>query len=518
MPKRAGWIAAVLIAAGWAGAAWAQATSHTLSAGPAYTSKDGKDGPQFPRMDIVVRLRDGAGALQPVQAADLKLFSGKTELGSGSSVRTFADAGYGVKSILALDMSGSMKGSPLAAIRSTIARFVDQARAQDRVEVLTFANDSRVEVPFGADQATLAERLRQVASRGTETHLYDSLLDALAQLEGAPPICRQLIVISDGHDEGSQHTIDDVIRAAQSAKVPIDSIGLTRSHPEYLQTLASISQATGGSYAQARSPQDLEGLIDQGIKAMRAMPVAGFKVSGLASDGKPHTLEVRWQPEKLTAAIEVHTPSMRNPWTLWGWVLAGCFVVGAVLLIVSRRLARREAAEPAPQPRQMQPLVSAQPEAPPQPNRSGFTAAVEDYRPAQEISPLRAHVPTFVEGSEPVQRPVRAKTQLAAFFDADRNLPILEAIAGPVTGQSFAVSGELLIGALDGNGLSIPGDPTLSGFHARVRLADRVLTIEDVRSTNGTFVNGVKLGLDRKLLRPGDEIRVGRSIFRVRGG
>ena len=127
MPRRAGWIVALLIAAGWAGTAWAQAGTHTLSAGPAYTGKDGKDGPPFPRIDLVVRLRDGAGAPQGVQATDLKLYSGSTELGAANSVRSFGEAGYGVKSVLALDMSGSMKGGPLAAIRSTIARFVDQA-------------------------------------------------------------------------------------------------------------------------------------------------------------------------------------------------------------------------------------------------------------------------------------------------------------------------------------------------------------------------------------------------------
>jgi pSer/pThr/pTyr-binding forkhead associated (FHA) protein len=60
------------------------------------------------------------------------------------------------------------------------------------------------------------------------------------------------------------------------------------------------------------------------------------------------------------------------------------------------------------------------------------------------------------------------------------------------------------------------GDPTLSGFHARVRLADSVLTIEDAHSTNGTHVNGVRLGQERKLLKPNDEIRLGRSVFRVR--
>ena len=344
------------VAASWAGTGWAQApaTTHTLGAGPGYTSKDAQDGPKFPRVDVVVRLRNGAGALQPVQAPDLKLFSGSTELGSGSSVRTFAEAGYGVKSILALDMSGSMSGAPLAAMRTTIARFVNEARPQDRVEVLTFANDSRIEVPFGADKATLAERLRKVKSRGTETHLYDSLLDALAQLEGAPPACRQLTVISDGHDEGSQHAINDVIRTALADKVPIDSIGLTRSHPEYLQFLARISQSTGVATPRLESPQELEGLIGQGIQAMHATPVVAFNLKGLAADGNSHTLELRWQPEKLTAAVDVNAPLIRNPWAVWGWVLGGCFVLGAVLLIFARRQARRMAAAAARQRAPMQ--------------------------------------------------------------------------------------------------------------------------------------------------------------------
>jgi pSer/pThr/pTyr-binding forkhead associated (FHA) protein len=107
---------------------------------------------------------------------------------------------------------------------------------------------------------------------------------------------------------------------------------------------------------------------------------------------------------------------------------------------------------------------------------------------------------------------------MAAFFDIGMNCPKLEAIAGPLTGQSFPVSDELLIGAVDGNDLVISGDATLSGFHARVLLADKALTIEDSNSTNGTFVNGVRLGEDRKLLKPGDEIRMGKSVFTVRAG
>jgi VWFA-related protein len=238
--------------AAWPACASVDLEARTLHAGPAYTStastgKDGSDGPAFPRVDVVVRLKDAHGAPMAV------------------------------REVLALDLSGSMKGKPLEAVRQTIAQFVNQARPMDRVEVISFANDTRIEVPFGADKQTLAERLKTVTSRGNETHLYDALLDAMTQLTNGPPVCRQLTVISDGHDEGSQHSVDDVIALAKKQKIAIDAVGLTRSHPEYLKFMQQMAEATGGNYAQAHSPDELSGLIDQGIQAMRATPVVGFK-------------------------------------------------------------------------------------------------------------------------------------------------------------------------------------------------------------------------------------------------
>ena len=57
MPKLRVWIALVVAGTGCAGA-WAQPEGGArLNAGPAYTSKDGQNGPRFPRIDVVVRLR-----------------------------------------------------------------------------------------------------------------------------------------------------------------------------------------------------------------------------------------------------------------------------------------------------------------------------------------------------------------------------------------------------------------------------------------------------------------------------
>ena len=53
----------------------------------------------------------------------------------------------------------------------------------------------------------------------------------------------------------------------------------------------------------------------------------------------------------------------------------------------------------------------------------------------------------------------------------------------------------------------------VSRKHARIALSDGVITIEDLGSTNGTFVNGEKV--DRGTLKEGDRVLVGTNILKV---
>jgi pSer/pThr/pTyr-binding forkhead associated (FHA) protein len=55
----------------------------------------------------------------------------------------------------------------------------------------------------------------------------------------------------------------------------------------------------------------------------------------------------------------------------------------------------------------------------------------------------------------------------------------------------------------------------VSRKHARIALADGVITIEDLGSTNGTFVNGEKV--DHGTLKEGDRVLIGTNILKVMG-
>jgi putative serine protease PepD len=92
----------------------------------------------------------------------------------------------------------------------------------------------------------------------------------------------------------------------------------------------------------------------------------------------------------------------------------------------------------------------------------------------------------------------------------------LRVVAGKASGTEIPVDGEFLIGrATTGDG-RLGDDPELSRQHARiVRRAGGQLTIEDLGSTNGTFVNGKKVTDQPQPLRPGDTIKVGTTTLQV---
>jgi pSer/pThr/pTyr-binding forkhead associated (FHA) protein len=83
--------------------------------------------------------------------------------------------------------------------------------------------------------------------------------------------------------------------------------------------------------------------------------------------------------------------------------------------------------------------------------------------------------------------------------------------AGPTPGKVFPVSGEsFTIGREPGNGIVI-NDAEISRKHARMSLQGTTYSIEDLGSTNGTFVNGVRLTAPHAL-RPNEVIAFGEQI------
>jgi len=81
-------------------------------------------------------------------------------------------------------------------------------------------------------------------------------------------------------------------------------------------------------------------------------------------------------------------------------------------------------------------------------------------------------------------------------------------------GDVFAVpEGETSVGREATNGLSLISESTVSRRHATLTRTGNEVLLRDEGSSNGTFVNGVKIASDTAL-RPGDQVQFGQARFR----
>ena len=87
---------------------------------------------------------------------------------------------------------------------------------------------------------------------------------------------------------------------------------------------------------------------------------------------------------------------------------------------------------------------------------------------------------------------------------------------GPKQGTVLALVPErpVTVGRAPANDLCL-ADPAVSSYHGRVELRNGAVTLTDLKSKNGTFVNGTQLQ-GSVVLKPGDQVDMGSSCFAIR--
>lgn len=86
---------------------------------------------------------------------------------------------------------------------------------------------------------------------------------------------------------------------------------------------------------------------------------------------------------------------------------------------------------------------------------------------------------------------------------------------GAYIGTAFALEADLItVGRELGNGIVLDREATVSRRHAQFVKQGDTLLVEDLGSTNGTFVNGVRISGPTPV-RPGDVVQFGACAFRV---
>lgn len=90
----------------------------------------------------------------------------------------------------------------------------------------------------------------------------------------------------------------------------------------------------------------------------------------------------------------------------------------------------------------------------------------------------------------------------------------IEILSGPSDGESFSFRNSFAIGRDNSSELPLTLDKFISRHHAKIFLNDNECVLEDLNSTNGTFVDNNRLSGSTKLSK-GQIFRVGRTWLQI---
>lgn len=218
------------------------------------------------------------------------------EDGVKQSIRLFRQEDMPVTAGLIVDHSGSMRkklGDVVIAARA----FVKSSSAEDEMFVVNF-NDKvtqglRPGVQFSNQPEELAGAIAHAATEG-QTALYDAVAEGLLRVQRGQREKRVLIVISDGTDNASVHTLAQTVRLAVQSNAVVYTIGIFEEddpdrNPGVLRWLA---KETGGKAFFPRERFELAAIGEKIARDIRQQYTLGYFSSGTAPAGTYRKIRV----------------------------------------------------------------------------------------------------------------------------------------------------------------------------------------------------------------------------------
>ena len=127
---------------------------------------------------------------------------------------------------IALDTSQSMSGEKIREARSAIDRLLEALAApQDEFFLYRFSNRPMLIQEWTGERNAISRALADVTPAG-RTAMYDAIMDAIPQAQQGRNQKKALVVISDGNDTFSQHTLADARLRIRESEALVYAIGV----------------------------------------------------------------------------------------------------------------------------------------------------------------------------------------------------------------------------------------------------------------------------------------------------
>jgi VWFA-related protein len=218
------------------------------------------------------------------------------EDGVEQPLRLFRREDVPVSMGIIVDNSGSMT-SKRSRVAAAALELVKQSNPDDEVFIVNFNDDTHFDQPLTNDVKKMEAALARMEARGG-TAMRDALSKSINYVKkNGKKDKKVLVVITDGNDNSSDITLEQVLRQAQNSEVLIYAIGLlneeeAREARSAKKALKTLVDASGGMDYYPKSTSDVQEITPRVAHEIRNQYILGYTSSNQVMDGSFRQIKV----------------------------------------------------------------------------------------------------------------------------------------------------------------------------------------------------------------------------------
>jgi Ca-activated chloride channel family protein len=241
-----------------------------------------------------------------LEKQNFQLFEGS----SAQEIKSFSSEDAPVSLGVIFDSSGSMS-SKMERAKDAVSEFFKTANPQDEFFMITFSDEPEEVSDFTSSVEEIQGKLMYAVPR-RRTALLDAIYMGVTKMRQARYAKKALLIISDGGDNHSRYTENEIKALVKEADVMVYAIGL---YDRYFPTeeerlgphlLGEISELTGGRAFTVENPNDLADVATKIGVELRNQYVLGYRPSKVVRDGKWRKIKVKLLPPKGLPPLRVY--------------------------------------------------------------------------------------------------------------------------------------------------------------------------------------------------------------------
>jgi len=227
-----------------------------------------------------------------------------TDNNQEQEITFFSDVDVPISIGILFDVSGSMSGDKIQKARKALERFIATSHPSDEYFLIAFNSRAQLLLDRTRDGESVLQKLTLVEPK-SNTALYDACYLGVEKVTSGTRQKKALLIISDGQDNASRYTFNEVRRLLKETDVTVYSVGIAGSGDagsvlgmqgqSFLEELSSI---TGGKLFLPQTDVELDEIFERIALELRHQYSIGFTPKDFTPDGKWHKVKVKVNPPR----------------------------------------------------------------------------------------------------------------------------------------------------------------------------------------------------------------------------